>query len=115
MASHLNPALSTSFQLPPTIHPVHALQLQQTADRLWLTLLNQPSQPLDWRAQHRFYLELQRPGWTRLRLRFRHLRILSTRAIEADFVFAASFGLHRNWQVRLLRPIRLLTQSSRED
>ena len=39
------------------------------------------------------------------------LRILLTRLIDEDFVFARRFNLNRNWQVRLLRPIRLLVKS----
>jgi hypothetical protein len=71
----------------------------------------QPAETLDWAAQHRFYLQLETPGRGRILRRWRHSMILLTRLIEADFVFASRFNLTRNWQVRLLRPIRLLMKS----
>jgi hypothetical protein len=83
-------------------------RLEQLADRLWQELLLAPPKALDWAAQHRFYLELENPGRSRFLRRWRHQRILMTRLIDADFAFAGRFNLHRNWQVRLLRPIRLL-------
>lgn len=94
----------------PEIEP----RLGRLADGLWEGLMQAPGETLDWRMQHRFYLELARPGWPRLVQRLRHGRILLTRAIEPDFAFAASFGLHRRWQVRLLRPIRLLTRRPKQ-
>lgn len=81
----------------------------ELADRLWQRLVTQPSEPLDWRAAHAFFLELEPPGWPRLRRRCRHLRILATRVIEPDYSFAARFRMHRTWQVRMLRPLRLVS------
>ena len=66
---------------------------------------------LDWVAQHRFYLEVENPGWNRLRRRIRHQQILFTRLIDDDFIFAGRFRLHRDWQVRILRPVRLLLKT----
>jgi hypothetical protein len=83
--------------------------LERIADRLWQRLLTQPSDPLDWSAAHAFFLELDPPGWPRFQRRIRHLRILSSRVIEPDYAFAAQFGLQRTWQVRMLRPLRLLS------
>jgi hypothetical protein len=84
-------------------------RLEVLADRLWQRLLAQPSEPLDWRAAHEFFLEIEPAGWPRLRRRYRHLRILALRVIEPDYEFAERFGLHRAWQVRMLRPLRLLS------
>jgi len=88
-------------------------RLQRLAGLLWDELMLAPPPALDWAAQHRFYLELESPGWNRMRRRWRHQRILLTRLIDDDFEFAGRFRLHRNWQVRLLRPVRLLMKTLR--
>jgi hypothetical protein len=88
-------------------------QLEALADGLWHRLMTQSSQPLDWRTVHLFYLEIERPGWRRWHRRYRHLRILAGRVIEPDRVFAARYGLRRDWQVRLLRPVRLIAERTR--
>jgi hypothetical protein len=88
-------------------------QMEALADGLWHRLLTQPSQPLDWRAVHSFYLEMERPGWRRLRRRFRHTRILAGRVIEPDREFAARFGLRREWQAWMMRPVRLIAERTR--
>jgi hypothetical protein len=87
--------------------------LEELADRLWQELMLAQPPTLDWKAQHRFFLEVETPGWDRFRRRWKHRRILLTRLIDDDFVFAGRFHLHRNWQVRLLRPVRLLMKSLR--
>jgi hypothetical protein len=56
---------------------------------------------------------MELPGWARLSRRVRHLRILLGRVIEPDYAFAAGLGFHRTWQVRLLRPLRLLSRLTR--
>jgi len=101
--------LQPSNAAPPFLgaSPAQLRHLDSLADRLWHRLLTQPSNPLDWRALHSFYLEIELPG-RRLHRRLRHLKILLYRAIKPDYEFAASFGFHRLWQVRLLRPLRLL-------
>jgi hypothetical protein len=112
--------LAMARRLQPDINPPLNLNASQAqidhlnnlADVLWQQLLTQPSEPLDWRALHAFYLEIELPGH-RLRRRWNHLQILLTRAIKPDYEFAARFGCHRLWQVRLLRPLRLLTGSLR--
>jgi len=111
MAAHLDPELppAPATRLTATDHS----RLEKLAGRLWQELMLAPPPTLDWVAQHRFYLELENPGWNRLRRRMRHQRILATRLIEDDFVFAGRLHLHRNWQVRLLRPVRLLIKTLR--
>jgi hypothetical protein len=84
--------------------------LERLADRLWDRLLTQASEPLDWRALHGFYVEMEFPGWRRLHRRYRHMQILLGRAIEPDYAFARRFGLERAWQVRMLRPVRLFSE-----
>jgi len=107
MARLLKPNLTVSFDLD--IPQPEQQHLDKLADRLWAHLLTQSSEPPDWRALHAFYLELELPGWPRLRRRYRHLRILLGRAIEPDYQFAERLGLPRPWQVRVLRPVRLLS------
>lgn len=87
------------------------VRLEKLADQLWQERMVEPAKTLDWAAQHQFYLEIETPGWRRFLRRGRHLRILLTRLIDEDFTFARRFNLSRNWQVRLLRPIRLLVKS----
>lgn len=105
MAAHLDPQL-----VPPQAMrtaPGSRQWLHDLADRLWRDRLSGRAEILDWSAQHRFYVELEKPGWERLARRLRHARILLTRTIDADTQFAERFGLRRMWQVRLMRPIRL--------
>jgi hypothetical protein len=83
--------------------------LEELADRQWYRLVTQPHEPLDWRAAHAFFVEIDPPGWPRFRRRCRHLRILASRVIEPDYTFAARFRMHRTWQVRMLRPLRLVS------
>jgi hypothetical protein len=88
------------------------VHIEETADRLWGSILLQPSPTPNWRTTHRLYLEIEAPGWDRLCRRARAARILSTRIIEDDFRFAARFQLTRKWQVWMLRPLRLLLKST---
>jgi glycine/D-amino acid oxidase-like deaminating enzyme len=111
MARRLQPDLTLTLQ-PPTA-PARTRHLEDLADRLWNRLLTEPGQPPDWRALHVFYLEMELPGWPRLGRRLRHLRILLGRVIEPDYAFAAGLGFHRTWQVRMLRPLRLLSKLTR--
>jgi hypothetical protein len=89
----------------------HAAHLEKIADGLWDELMTQTSEPLNWRAAHAFFVELEPSAWARMRRRGRHLRILASRVIEADTLFAARFGMHRTWQAWLLRPVRVLTEA----
>jgi hypothetical protein len=114
MATCLNPKIypkidpEIPFPQAMRVSPADLSRLERLGRRLWQELLLAPQKTLDWAAQHRFFLEVETPGWNRLRRRWRHRRILLTRLIDDDFVFAGRFNLHRIWQVRLLRPIRLL-------
>jgi hypothetical protein len=109
MAAHLDPELPVlqAMRLSTTDRG----RLEQLAEELWQELMAAPPKTLDWATQHRFYLEVENPGWNRVRRRLRHQRILLTRLMHDDFVFAERFNLHRNWQVRLLRPVRLLIKT----
>jgi Uncharacterised nucleotidyltransferase len=107
MARRLKPNLSVKPEVAESI-PQNP-RLEQLANRLWHQLLMSSSQSLDWNAVHAFFLEIESPGWPRFRRRVRHLRILSCRVIEPDYTFAGRFGLQHTWQVRMLRPLRLLS------
>jgi Uncharacterised nucleotidyltransferase len=113
MAAQLSP------QIPEPqaarVRPHNRKRLQKLADQLWEERMLEPAQMLDWKAQHSFYLEVEDPGWNRLKRRARHARILMTRLIDADFAFARRFHLHRHWQVRLLRPVRLVIKAFRPE
>jgi len=106
--------LDNSLPVPPGsdfLSRDHA-RLQRLAQQLWREHMAEPAQRLDWAAQHRFYLQVESPGRQRMLRRWRHWRILSSRLIDADYEFAACLRLHRAWQARLLRPIRLLTRGA---
>jgi hypothetical protein len=107
MAKRLDPQTPEAVSVSSGDYP----RLEKIADQLWQERMLEPAAILDWAAQHRFYLELETPGWSRFMRRWRHTQILLTRLIDDDFVFAKRFNLNRNWQVRLLRPIRLLVKS----
>lgn len=110
MAQRLQPEMNPPLNLNASRAQVN--HLNNLADRLWQQLLTQASEPLDWRALHAFYLEIELPG-RRFGRRWRHLEILLARVIKPDYEFAANFGFHRPWQVRLLRPLRLLRDAIR--
>lgn len=107
MVRHVEPNSPVAFDVSGT--RLRSEHLEGLADRLWQRLLTQPSEPLDWRAAHEFFLEIEPAGWPRFRRRCSHLQILASRVIEPDYVFAARFGMHRAWQARMLRPLRLLS------
>jgi len=111
MVRHLHPGLTLPIEFPAPER--QRLHLQELADRLWHRLLAQPSPCLDWHAAHTFFVEIELPGWPRHRRRLRHLRILLGRVIEPDIAFAAQLGLHRHWQARMMRPLRLLAERTR--
>ena len=110
MAARLDPDLPAID--PALIASAEWSRLGRLADQLWQEHLCAPAEKLDWSAQHRFLLEVESPGRHRLVRRWRLLRILATRVIDADLEFAARFHLHRRWQAYLLRPIRLLAKKS---
>ncbi len=110
MARHLHP--EREFTSPVRAAPPGTSRLAALSDRLWQSMLTQTAEPLDWRALHGFYLAVEDPD-RRLHRRIRHARILLGRLIGPDYQFAARFGCHRTWQVRLLRPIRLICNAIR--
>jgi hypothetical protein len=111
MAAHLDPQVTVpNFD---RVRPRNQRRLRKLADQLWNEKMLEAARGFDWQSQHRFYVEVENPGWDRLGRRGRHLRILTTRLIDDDFYFAERFHLRRNWQVRLLRPIRLLIKNLR--
>jgi hypothetical protein len=83
-------------------------RLEKTAERLWQERMREPAPVLNWRTKHLFLLSIERHGWDRFGAGVRYLQILSTRLITDDFAFAAHFHLYRDWQVRMLRPVRLM-------
>jgi len=110
MANRLDPRL----RIPDNIcdRREDRRSLDRLAGQLWQQSLLRRAPVLDWRAKHNFYLAIETRGWNRFLRHFRHLRILLTRLIDADFVFAQRLNLRRTWQVWLLRPIRLLLRAS---
>lgn len=111
MVRRLQPGVCVNSRLLK--HDEPGPHVEALADRLWQRLLTQSSETLDWGALHSFYLEIEPTGWRRLRRRYRHMQILAGRVIGPDYVFAERFGLHRAWQARLLRPLRLLCNQLR--
>lgn len=105
MARHLQPNLKVNLAGPPD----QVAHLEGLADRLWNQMVRQPSETLDWRTLHQFYVEMELPGRPRILRRLRHARILLGRVIEPDYKFAANLGFQQTWQVRMLRPLRLLS------
>lgn len=111
MAARLDPRLTIAD--PASLDHRDCQSLDALAEQLWQERLRAPAPPLDWRAKQQFFLALETSPRKRALARFRHMRILLTRLIDADFAFAARFRLRRRWQVWLLRPIRLLFRAGR--
>jgi hypothetical protein len=111
MVSHLQPSISVDIDIRTSKR--QGRHLEKLADRLWHRLLTQSLEPRNWRTLHAFFLEIELPGWQRIHRHYRHLKILASRVIEPDFTFAAKLGVHRLWQVRILRPLRLISDSIR--
>ncbi|HWB32973.1 MAG TPA: nucleotidyltransferase family protein [Acidobacteriaceae bacterium] len=108
MARRLDPALCDGWN--PGASEREWRHLELVANALWLRLRTEPFQRRDWSRAHSFYLSLEPTAPRRLRRRLRDVRILATRIIDRDRIFAARLGLTRDWQVRLLRPVRLLLE-----
>jgi hypothetical protein len=109
MANRLDPRLQIPDDISPRLKDRRSLE--RLAGELWHEKMRCPAPVLDWRAKQNFYLALETRGWKRFLRHIRHMRILLTRLIDADFVFAQRFNLRRTWQVWLLRPIRLLLRA----
>jgi hypothetical protein len=102
-------------QLPalPFDIPLTELTHQDTvATKRWKALEQETRTPLDWQAQHRFYLELESTQQGRLLRSARHLLILSTRLIQADFDFAARYHVALPWLVWIIRQLRLIRRAA---
>jgi len=109
MATRLDPSIAIS----PEIYdwPRDRNHLERIAGSIWQERILKAADAVSWSAKHKFYLEIEASPRKRFLRRFRHFRILLSRLIDADFTFAAKLHLYRAWQVRLLRPIRLLLSS----
>jgi hypothetical protein len=106
MAARLDPRCRA--QLSAELSGRDHEQLEQLADQVWHERTMEACPVTNWRAQHEFYLRMETRPLRRFLRRVRDVRILLTRLMEDDFVFAARFRLRQPWQVWLLRPIRLL-------
>ena len=102
--------LCPDFVIPTFVSPDQMHDADKVAQGLWECLLTEPGEPLDWKRIHDFFIELEPTRGGRLRRHMMHLRILCGRVIANDYEFAAKFGLHRRWQVMLVRPLRLLCE-----
>lgn len=111
MAAHFDPELPEPQAM--RMAQRNRERLQKLADRLWHERMLGSAKILVWTAQHRFYLAVENPGLSRLMRLRRHIRILITRTIDADVEFAGRFGLRRDWQAHLIRPIRLSIKTFR--
>jgi len=114
MAKQFRPHLPN---LPFEPSGAEAAHLAEVAARRWHALLQDPGTPLDWYAQHRFYLEIESTLRGRLLRSARHAVILSTRLIQADFDFAARYRITQPalvWMVRQLRLIGKATGPARQ-
>jgi Uncharacterised nucleotidyltransferase len=106
IATRFDPEIPTPEGMDCRIR--NRLALSKLADELWQErMINTPS-VVHWPAKYSFFLQIEPSRWRRLSTRARQWRILLTRLSDADFEFAERVSLHRSWQVKLLRPIRLL-------
>ncbi len=113
MARRLRPQLPHQLSdIGPAVSAAESAHQERIAAARWQALLHQPSSaPLDWHEQHRFYLELERTHWLRLKRSLRHLLILSTRLIQPDFDFAARYNVTQPAFVWIIRQLRLFTKA----
>ena len=111
LATHLDPRHPPPFRIAVPVK--HRLTMEDLASKLWDISLSTASLSLGWWSMHSFYLSTEVRPFHRLLRRVQHLRVVATRLIGPDFVFASRFGLHRRWQVWLLRPMRLLLRRKR--
>jgi hypothetical protein len=111
MAKRLDPVRPEAW---PIVGSKYQQQAMETfANVLWRQLLDGTVLKRNGWTWHRFYVRLEiRPFYKPAR-RLWHLSFLVMRLIEADFVFASKLGLRRTWQVRLVKPLRLLLKYGR--
>jgi Uncharacterised nucleotidyltransferase len=110
MASRLDP--ETPIPLELCSGRGNRDHLEGIAERIWQERILRPAEVVDWSAKHKFYLEIESSHRKRLLRRLRHLRILFSRLIDADFDFSERLHLRHTWQVRLMRPVRLLLKTA---
>lgn len=111
MAARLDPGLAIPD--PSSLRKCDRQALDVLADQVWEERLRAPAPALDLCAQRNLYVALETRPTRRARMRFRLLLIRVMRIRGADISFAARFHLRRTWQVRLLRPFRLLLKAAR--
>ena len=111
MATRLDPNLSIPRDVLERVR--NRGSLEELAERVWQERMEQPAARVDWQMKHGFYLKVETSRWRRFVRLLRHLRILLTRVIDADFAFADRFKLRQRWQVWLLRPVRLVLTNVR--
>ena len=104
VAKRLRPNLTLSLVSPS---PSEFAHMEGLASKRWEALQQELSVPLDWQAQHRFYLELEVTSAARFWRSSRHLVILSTRLIQSDFDFAGRFHITKTPLVWMARQVRL--------
>jgi Uncharacterised nucleotidyltransferase len=117
MATRLEdlPPLPASSAAWLASHP----HLEKIAGREWQRSMLRPASSINWLAADLFYVRMNTYGRSRFPNHLRCARILldhlTGRYVLAsqDFDFAARFNLYRNWQVRMLRPVRLLLKMAR--
>lgn len=99
-------------QVPLLQNPQQPHALAPLAAYLTDNLLTQANPYLSWAARRRLHVQLEKPGWHRLRLRWWYLgqmvrHVFVAELAERDFAFAGQWGLTRPWQARIVRPFRL--------
>jgi hypothetical protein len=104
----------------PAAHPAllpHWLaahrRLEKISDRVWEHCMLHPGTNRYRRPNHLYCVQLENPGWRRLRRRSLYIWFVLTSHTQRDIDFASRFHLHRNWQIRMLRPVRLLIKAAR--
>ena len=106
-----NPALELRVSAQTTAH------LEKLADRRWKALVEDPSASFDGPNRHLFYLgiylETATTATGRLRLIARDIRALAKILTQADFEFAARFGVKQIGLVWMLRQFRILAKLCR--
>jgi len=105
MVQRFNPAVPPVFRIASTVKQQKSMEL--LADELWEKLLaHSASKSRGWFVL-RLYLRMEVRPLHKVSRQIVHLWIMTKRITESDIAFAASLGLERNWQARLLRPLRI--------
>lgn len=87
-------------------------RFEKIADRVWEQCMLHAGATHQRRPLPRYYLRLEASGWHRLRRCIHYIWIKLICRSDHDIAFASRLHLHRNWQVQMLRPVRLLIQAS---